>query len=201
MGGNHKRRPEIPWSQIKADFVRGMSAQQCADKYGVSFFTISSRSKREKWGAERKPGFERPVTQQAGGEIRDSLVDTAMQSVEINLTKAADETLSDIERRRAAMIAKSSASTLKDLMTAREKQARIASASRAGSEHDDTPMIVGISVTPQAIPSIEGKIPGYYGPDNIALNEKWDWMRSHYDERGALHLRTTQENDDNAPAL
>lgn len=203
MGANYKKRGvPIPWPAIRAAFVGGASVSQCAERFGVSRHTISSRSKKERWSAERRPGFTRPVQEQQP-PVSESLIAQAERAIEINLLRSMNETLDGAERRRASMIAKAAASTVRDLSTAREKQARALRAASAGAEHSDVPTIIGISITPQIIPNIEGKIPGYHGPDNITLDEKWEWMKRHYDECGAFHATTTQQenNDDAHPSL
>lgn len=205
---NHKRRPQVNWAAIRADFVNGMSAAACASKYGVSFNTVSSRSKRERWGAERRPGFERPVQEQPATEIDGNLVDAAMRSVELSLAKAADENLTDIERRRSSLIAKTSAATLRDLMVAKEKAARLSRVASADVERNELPTIIGIRILP---------------PDSVPVLTQFEELRGHspaldreYDriaERGPfrpanlddyespLRADLTQENDDAHPSL
>lgn len=196
MGGNHKRRGvPIPWPAIRADFIRGMSVTQVAEKHGVSPHTISSRSKRERWSADRKPGTERPLEEQS--PVSESLIAQAERAVEANLLRSMDDTLDSTERRRASMIAKAAASTIRDLSTARERQARALRAASAAAERNDVATVIRIVTTPQIIPSIEGHIPGYYGPNNVTQDERWEWMRLHYDENGAFHTTPNlQESND-----
>lgn len=150
---NHKRRPVIPWPEIKAAFVRGMSVSQCAERFGVSPFTISSRSKREKWGSLRAPNFQRPVREQAS-EIDSDLIDAATKTIAVNLNKAADDTLSDLERRRAAMIANAAAQTLRNLTIAKEKQQRMARSAAAEAEIETRPATITLNLANIPIPPL-----------------------------------------------
>lgn len=150
---NYKRKAKPNWVAIKADWVSGYSTAQVAEKYCVPFATVASRSKREKWGSERAPNFQRPVREQMP-EIDSDLIDAATKTIAVNLKKAADETLSDLERRRAAMIANAAAQTLRNLTIAKEKQQRMARSAAAEAEIETRPATITLNLTNIPIPPL-----------------------------------------------
>ena len=84
---------EINWIDVRTEYITTLiSYRKLADKYGVSFRTLSERAKQEKW-------------RDARAAFRENLVTKAVQKAEnrqadrmARIDKAADRLLSKIER-------------------------------------------------------------------------------------------------------
>ena len=137
----------MDWKRIKAEYIAGgTSYRKLAEKYGVSFTTLTRTAQRENWVGLRQQAEDKVTT-----EIVDEVTKDAVKKA-VNITDVADKLLEQIEDLlttspiTSTQSLKNITSALKDLKEIkgyksdadmREQEARIAKLRKEAEKEDD----------------------------------------------------------------
>ena len=137
----------MDWKRIKAEYIAGgTSYRKLAEKYGVSFTTLTRTAQRENWVGLRQQAEDKATT-----EIVDVVTKDAVKKA-VNITDVADKLLEQIEDLlttspiTSTQSLKNITSALKDLKEIkgyksdadmREQEARIAKLRKEAEKEDD----------------------------------------------------------------
>ena len=91
MGNKTK---EIPWNEIRADYIAGMTYGALADKYGENKGTIHRKSQKEKWDEKR---------QRVANAVETATVKKTAEKIATNATKLEDAKRKLLDRVNAAL--------------------------------------------------------------------------------------------------